>query len=498
MSWWYPKFNYRGDVASGNGTIWVNGKEVKDRDGAVVHGHSPHWYTDDIIFTSGEERKSYLLNIRTGERTTLPFEFNGRVSNISALSAGLGHWCGWGPGSGSHGLYLDGHLIDAGATPGVIDSETGWFSYLTPYQANVRDIIVNGTKIRTTHATELTGGERWLCWQDFSSGTPRAWGWTPEQGMMELSPLPLGEFSFLSEAVRTPNGLWVATGTHRGVIIHAWGGYDGYILEQEFFYPDAAWLNGRFVLVGTDSRGNLLRHEQDLSHARYDLRTYRPTTGGPVDPPPPPPNGEEPVPYKRQSPDYKSKVVEFANAHPALFESARERPDGSRDPAFIEKLASWMHAKVDPKIGLNGKRGTNTKSTDALSYLNPTGPGGVEVIDVLTGSHRIQWSDATIPPGHPNHPNGVLGKYIEPQPWIDNGEPPPPPPDDCEKRLTVVTAELNAARTEIQLCRNEIEGLVAEIERLKNLPPPPPPPCRCQIEGPGWAIRLFGITCRPL
>lgn len=212
------------------------------------------------------------------------------------------------------------------------------------------------------------------------------------------------------------------------------------------------------------------------------------TTEPPPPPPPPPPNGEEPVPYQRQSPDYKQFVQQTADRYPELWEAARKRPDGSRDDRFIRRLAWDLH-QVDPRVGLNGKRGGDSISTDALAYHNTTAANNAEVIDVISGSHQPQWADVTL--------HGV-GKVITPTDPGGTSPPPPPPPDECEDLLAKANAALVACRTENESCRIEIERLLAEIDRLKNLPPPPPPPCQCQIEGSQFIVKLFGITCRPL
>lgn len=186
------------------------------------------------------------------------------------------------------------------------------------------------------------------------------------------------------------------------------------------------------------------------------------------------------MPYQRRSPDYASFVADIAQRFPAEWAAARERPDGSRDEAFIRRLAWELH-KVDPNVGLNGKRGSDVLSTDALSYINPTGPGGVEVIDVIVGAtHSPTWQDATIPPSAQN-PDGVAGKYIAPS--DPGGGTSAPGPGGVTTPGTVtftVSADLNSAlaplREELRTLRAQVEAQKREIAELKARPQTPPEP----------------------
>jgi hypothetical protein len=131
--------------------------------------------------------------------------------------------------------------------------------------------------------------------------------------------------------------------------------------------------------------------------------------------------------YQRISPDRTSWVQEIATKYPAQWEGARKRADGSRDETFVRILAYELNLR-DPNIGLNGKRGSDVISTDALAYKNASAPGGAEVIDVIIGStHSPAWQDVTLPPGSPGLPDGVPGKFIQPVKPAGIGGPAPEP-----------------------------------------------------------------------
>jgi hypothetical protein len=180
--------------------------------------------------------------------------------------------------------------------------------------------------------------------------------------------------------------------------------------------------------------------------------------------------------YQRISPDHTAWVQEMAAKYPAAWQAAREREDGSRDDTFVRILAFELHQR-DPNIGLNGKRGSDVVSTDAIAYKNPSAPGGVEVIDIIVGStHTPSWQDATIPPGTPGLPQGVPGKFIQPvRPPGFNG----PPADPTNP--TRISIDLGPALAPLQ---EQIAQLTREVAALKQqlagiqTPAPPAMPKR--------------------
>src|SRR3990170_1265428 len=162
--------------------------------------------------------------------------------------------------------------------------------------------------------------------------------------------------------------------------------------------------------------------------------------------------------YQRISPDHSAWVKEIADAHPVEWEAARKREDGTRDDRFIRILAFALHQR-DPNIGLNGKRGGDEISRDALAYKNPTAPGGSEVIDVIVGArHQPAWQDVTIPVGHHEHPNGVLGKFIQPVNPLDGTI----HPTAAATRLTIDIAPALAP------LQQQIAQLIREVAALKQ------------------------------
>lgn len=134
----------------------------------------------------------------------------------------------------------------------------------------------------------------------------------------------------------------------------------------------------------------------------------------------------DPGEYKSQAPDVTPVLRQLAAEHPVEWAEAYEYDGHPRTDRFVRLAAGHLHRHVDPRFGLNGKRGTDTLSLDVFAFKNPTVPaicGSVELIDFIRDNgrpgenevHEFQWSDATIVPGmRPDLPDGVKGKWIQP------------------------------------------------------------------------------------
>ena len=97
---------------------------------------------------------------------------------------------------------------------------------------------------------------------------------------------------------------------------------------------------------------------------------------------------------------------------------------------FMQLLASFLF-NHDTRFGLNGKRGDmNDLSQDAISFKNPSGPGGVEIIDVIisagTPGQRAAWNNVT----QKTIDARTIGVFVQPRQWEDVITPPvqPQPP----------------------------------------------------------------------
>jgi hypothetical protein len=128
-------------------------------------------------------------------------------------------------------------------------------------------------------------------------------------------------------------------------------------------------------------------------------------------------------------PNYRDEVAAAAARYPHEWRNAHT--GGADTEAFIRLLARDLHA-IDPRVGLNGKRGNpNDLSDDALNYkgegaqFDPTnGDSPVSVIDVIGGAGgpnpSPQWT--TFPDRHP-------GAWVKPSGAIAVPPPVKPCPD---------------------------------------------------------------------
>lgn len=164
------------------------------------------------------------------------------------------------------------------------------------------------------------------------------------------------------------------------------------------------------------------------------------------------------------APNMYQVVVETANKYPREF---REAHTDSPNKHLWIKILAWELHQLDPRWGLNGKRGNpNDLSMDVVNWLgegvgfDPTrNDRPVTVIDVIGGAGgpdpKPTWqvfNDPTIHRGP--------GAWVKPEPvpgYHGNVPvPPPPPPEE------VSTPLINA----VQAVENQIKALLASNEKL--------------------------------
>lgn len=171
-------------------------------------------------------------------------------------------------------------------------------------------------------------------------------------------------------------------------------------------------------------------------------------------------------------PNYQATVADLARRYPQ--EWAQAHTGGQNTEAFIRRLA-WTLYQVDPRIGLNGKRGNpNDISDDALNYAGEASGGDYDptrnnapctVIDVIGGAGGPN------PVPTWNHPlTPAAAAWVQPQPVEDGDGPvdPPPPPTcgwdaDAIAALTKAVADVQAALDAVQ------DEQASQRERLANL-----------------------------
>lgn len=188
--------------------------------------------------------------------------------------------------------------------------------------------------------------------------------------------------------------------------------------------------------------------------------------------------------YIPMAPNCLPMVQTLARAYPQEFADCHRPELGERAWAFIKRLAWELHTKVDPRFGLNAKRGNpNDPSMDAVSYLNGTASqaGGVEIIDAVgsagTSAATPAWLDVT----QATIDKGDVGGWIAPQPVDDAVDPPVVPPvvpptsgcASCDEALALLQTvqqqqrdilfalSQTATKADVQTCQDALWGLIA-------------------------------------
>lgn len=185
-------------------------------------------------------------------------------------------------------------------------------------------------------------------------------------------------------------------------------------------------------------------------------------------------------------PDCRSIVEQLASQYPQEWREAHT--NGPNTEAFIRRLAWVLHSAVDPRFGLNGKRGDpNDISDDALCFdgesqlgdYDPTrGNAPVTVLDVIGGAGgpnpTPQWGAVGPSPKAAWVKPSPVGASASPGPVV----PPPAPVVTC-KFQPVDLAGLVAAQQQavsalvaitaaVQMANNTLDRIEARLGEVET------------------------------
>lgn len=170
-------------------------------------------------------------------------------------------------------------------------------------------------------------------------------------------------------------------------------------------------------------------------------------------------------------PNYYNTVVEVANKYPQEFREAHT--GGPRTELWI-KLLGYELNKLDSRFGLNGKRGTDTLSQDAINYkgegvgFDPVTGDKITVIDVIAGAGGNNPTPSWQVFNDPNKDVGP-GKWIQPQPvqgYHTTGPVIDPPKEPSQ--TTLINA-LQAVESQIKHHVEVTEKLIQVVEQQTAL-----------------------------
>ena len=162
---------------------------------------------------------------------------------------------------------------------------------------------------------------------------------------------------------------------------------------------------------------------------------------------------------------------QVSDADPARFRCAHTGRDCEAD--WIEAVASALH-RVDPRFGLNGKRGDpNTLSLDVITYLlDPGNPRKVAAWDVCGscgGSNpSLEWNEitnyATI--GQPGTAIWLQPPDLAP-PEPPSGPTPPAPPQAPAPAPAPPSIDTAALKAEIAQLRADLAAAASTLEAVR-------------------------------
>ncbi len=254
---WFPVLNSHGEIASGSGTLTVNGRDLGP-------GWLPRWVDDDHVVFSTSPAETVLLDVRSGSRVTLAPGFN-------VYAAGGGLWMGLFAGPSQTVLRRYSGTVVAweaveGAMPTV--SRAGRYGYATPYHQDQKTIYVADMAIAAGLVMNLSVSDQATVWSVASGRQRLVLGARPGAAVESLAVLEWEE----PIACDGPAGPWIVSVTQTGLMAHAWGSRRGFFTSGEYFNPDCLFLNGRFRVVSSSGRGELQVTDVDPS-ASTDLST---------------------------------------------------------------------------------------------------------------------------------------------------------------------------------------------------------------------------------
>lgn len=166
-------------------------------------------------------------------------------------------------------------------------------------------------------------------------------------------------------------------------------------------------------------------------------------------------------------PNFQQTVTELANKYPREFREAHT--GGPNTELFIKIVAYELH-KLEPRFGLNGKRGSDTLSQDAINYkgvgigFDPTNNQPVTVIDIIAGAGGNDPRPAWMVLNDPNEASHRgPGKWIQPQPvpgYHTQGPQLPPPPGPTPIEPSVINA--------VQMVESQLKRISQQLADLTD------------------------------
>jgi hypothetical protein len=261
MNGWYPRISQGGQVASGYGSVWIDGRQV------AAQGFTPQWMGENDLVYKGQDDKLYVTD---GTTSRLLFDIP-----VLRFAAGRGLFIPITPG---------GELIDAS-----VDVALGHRAELLELGGQNTNRSLNYNNLRIVSGepiAEPRAADGLVCWSLYTGMHDRGpWG-------MRLGGQPENLRRFLHGwegnpvPFMTPEGPWLLTMTNWDLRLAPWGSKEGYIVktgEDGNLNPDARFVGAEILVVCSNGAGTLLSTRIHLSAPRTDISV----AAVPDSPPPP-------------------------------------------------------------------------------------------------------------------------------------------------------------------------------------------------------------------
>lgn len=453
MNGWFPDINGRGEVVSGAGEVFFQGR-------SLGVGWGPRFLTDDWIVYNADDTHTAILNVRNSETIPVAPKYN-------VYAAGSGRWMGLWQGSpitlrlvGADGVTIREWI--EGATPAM--APNGRYVFASPFHAphDQRTVfLADGNEeprpIFAGATMDLSVSDHAVCIMVATSVHGRQVVGIRNGGGVEDWSVLDWEAPIVCDG---PGGPWVLSVTQTGMILRPAGSPFGYAWLGEWLNPVIRYIeaDALFRIAASDGHGAQRLSSVDPASPRVDLRAPAPPTPNPQPPSPVPvpPKPPEPTPMSLPDPSAVKAALQHERDH-------FPQPTIGND-AMGEILNAV--ARQFPNMGMHRKDGQASQpgtgigiSHDVLRYMPP-------------GDDFGWWSDVLgatgagiASPLAPEWKRSTDGRasFVVPVPFSTDTPPVPgptnPPPPSAPG------AALDAA----------IAALLARVAALEARPVPQPP-----------------------
>lgn len=455
MNGWFPRFSRFGQIASGQGELWINNQF------ASKPGYQPQWFDDFTVYYIGPN--DFLYYFHNGEEKLFV------ATPVIKFSAGFGKY----------------HIINrkAGEIGVSIDKYTGYKALLVEHNNENTDhsiFLDDKPIVEHQNVTAPRVNEGLLCWSHYTQGNFRlTYGLDPKNGEIYNLTVMKTDWEGFPIPFRVNDEPWVLIQTNVDIRLHPWVSDVGYIIptgEDKNFNPDVIFFGGKIKVVYTDSAGRITVKFIDPTDPRIKVSQV----------------SESPVPNPVPNPVPKeNKMLMPQDAYEVYVEAMKEFPPTgdveqrrkSNDYGIASIRNSPKVKNADRYVAKTEHSHLGERSKDAVSFV-PLEEGKIEhgkkmkmfTWDMINGETREVF------PNHESYPldsRYVLIDHLEKIPNHPPAPNPKPVPSVDDLALLIKRfgeykelneANIGALNKSVVELKKANEDLHLEISLLKQRP----------------------------